>query len=513
MFDDPQLQTLVMLAVLLLLVLVMVLLQVLLRPRRKKDEERQRELHARLDALERQQTEAGERLRAGFETGLRETALALTSKSEEGARETQRALYDRFEQMQKGLAESLAQSRRSQDERLDKVEAALSAFRERLDRELANQRTSLLETTGQAAEKQSKAASELQQLLTDRLETLRGSTEKTLREVQDAVRAQLEALRKENEARLEKMRETVDEKLQGTLEKRLGQSFDQVSKQLERVSRGLGEMQTLATGVGDLKRVLANVSSRGALGEVQLETLLEQILAPAQYRRNATTHPTGTARVEFAIVLPGEEDGHEVLLPIDCKFPTEDYARLQDAYQNADKEASEAARRALARRLRDEAKTIESKYINPPHTTNFALLFLPTEGLFAEALRIPGLVEELQRTSRVVLVGPTTLYAYLNALQMGFRTLAIQKRSSEVWRLLSAVKTEFHKFGESLGAVSKSLETASKRIDKSARRSRAIERQLRGVEMLDHTEARRLLPGEEPATDNGDPEENEAEEE
>ncbi len=509
MFDDPEILTLALLGGLLLLSTVIVLLQIVFRPRKKQGEEQAKELLARLETLERQQAEAAERLRTGFETGLRETVLALTSKTGEAQRETQKALYDRFERMQHSTGESLAQARRSQDERLDKVEAALTAFRERLDKELADQRTRLLEISTEASEKQTRSATALQELLTKRLETMRESVGATLREVQDSVRTQLEAMRKENEVRLEKMRETVDEKLQGTLEKRLGQSFEQVSKQLDRVSRGLGEMQTLATGVGDLKRVLANVSSRGALGEVQLEALLEQLLTPAQYRRNTTTHPHGTARVEFAVVLPGEGGGHEVLLPIDCKFPTEDYARLQDAYQNADKDAADAARKALRRRLQDEAKTIEGKYINPPHTTNFALLFLPTEGLFAEALRIPGLVEELQRQHRVVLVGPTTLYAYLNALQMGFRTLAIQERSSEVWQILSAVKTEFHKFGESLGAVSKSLSTASRRIDMSARRSRAIERKLRDVETLDGMEARRLLPEEVTAEeeDSGDREE------
>ncbi|HMX63708.1 MAG TPA: DNA recombination protein RmuC, partial [Candidatus Sumerlaeota bacterium] len=283
------------------------------------------------------------------------------------------------------------------------------------------------------------------------------------------------------------------------LEKRLGDSFRTVSERLESVQKGLGEMQALATGVGDLKRVLSNVSSRGALGEVQLATLLEQFLTPAQYRKSVVTIPGSSERVEFAICLPGQNGDSDsiVFLPIDAKFPIADYERLQVAYEQADKAAAEQCRNAIEKRLRMEAGTIRRKYVAPPHTTDFAMLFLPTEGLYAEAIRMPGLMDALQRDHRVILVGPTTLYAVLNSLQMGFRTLAIEKRSSEVWEVLSAVKTEFGKFQDVLEAVKKSLDQASNRIGDTERRSRAITRKLRGVEEMEDTKAKMLLGTEE----------------
>jgi DNA recombination protein RmuC len=275
-----------------------------------------------------------------------------------------------------------------------------------------------------------------------------------------------------------------------------------VSERLEQVHRGLGEMQALATGVGDLKRVLTNVRTRGTFGEVQLEALLEQVFTAAQYDKNVATVPGSRERVEFAVRLPGRDEcGHVVHLPIDAKFPQEDYLRLQDAYDVGDAAAVESARRGLRTRLLDEAASIRAKYLAPPHTTDFALLFVPTEGLYAEALRLPDLVEVLQRDHRVVLVGPTTLYAVLNSLQMGFRTLAIEKRSSEVWKVLGAVKTEFARFAASLDDVKKKLQEASNKIEFSERRSRVMAKTLRGVDSLPEAEAKEMLPGLEEAGD------------
>lgn len=302
--------------------------------------------------------------------------------------------------------------------------------------------------------------------------------------LRQTVETQLAGLRRENGEKLDQMRVTVDEKLQGTLEQRLGQSFQMVSERLEAVHKGLGEVQSLATGVGDLKRVLTNVKLRGGWGEVQLGTLLEQTLAPHQYLANVVTAGSGNERVEFAIRLPGSADGEEVLLPIDAKFPMEDYERLQLAAEAGESAAVEAAARALEMRIRASAREISDKYIHPPRTTDFAILFLPTEGLYAEAIRRPGLADDLQRLTRVVLAGPTTLTALLSSLQMGFRTLAIQERSSEVWQVLGAVKAEFGKFGPVLEKVKKKLQEATNTIEQAGIRERAIVRKLRRVETL-----------------------------
>ena len=312
--------------------------------------------------------------------------------------------------------------------------------------------------------------------------------------MRQTVEAKLTALQTDNAAKLELMRQTVDEKLHQTLEQRLGESFKLVSDRLELVQKGLGEMQTLAQGVGDLKRVLTNVKTRGTLGEIQLESLLEQILAPEQYQTNVTVMPGQTERVDFAIRLPGSDEHDEpIWLPIDAKFPLEDYQRLVEAEANGDLAGVQEAAKWLETRIKTEAKSIRDKYIQPPHTTDFAILFLPLEGLFAEVLRRPGLFETLQRDYRVVLTGPTTITAFLQSLQMGFRTLAIQKRSSEVWKLLGTVKTEFGKFGTVLEKTQKKLQEASHTIDQAATRTRAIERTLRSVEAV------------EPSTDPGWP--------
>lgn len=308
------------------------------------------------------------------------------------------------------------------------------------------------------------------------------------------IEQKLDLLRNDNEKKLEQMRATVDEKLQATLEKRLGDSFQLVSQRLEQVHKGLGEMQTLAVGVGDLKRVMSNVKSRGGWGEVQLGALLAEMLTPQQYATNVCTRPGSKERVEYAISLPGRsEDGEPCWLPIDAKFPLDDYQRLQDAQDRADVPAVEASRRALEDFFRAEAKKIREKYIEPPHTTDFAILFVPTEGLYAEAVSRAGLAETLQREYRVMLAGPMNLAAMLNSLQLGFRTLAIEKQSTEVWRVLGAVKTEFGKFGELLSKTKDKLDSVGKTLDDAGRKSRTIARKLRDVEALPEAEADRLL--------------------
>jgi DNA recombination protein RmuC len=297
---------------------------------------------------------------------------------------------------------------------------------------------------------------------------------------------QLKTLREENSGKLEQMRATVDEKLQSTLEKRLGESFRQVSDRLEQVYKGLGEMRSLATGVGDLKKVLTNVKTRGTWGEFRLSSILEQILTPDQFDVNVATKKGGSERVEFAVRLPGQgkDKSKVVWMPIDSKFPQEDYQRLLDAQEAADKEQAEKYIKALATRIKAEAKFIRDKYIDPPHTTDFGIMFLPVEGLYAEVLRQPGLCDYLQRELRIVVTGPTTLAALLNSLQMGFRTLAIEKRSSEVWELLGTVKTEFGRFGDVLAKTKKKLQEASTSIDNAEVRTRAIERKLRKVQEI-----------------------------
>jgi DNA recombination protein RmuC len=322
----------------------------------------------------------------------------------------------------------------------------------------------------------------------DTISKLTASNEAKLEDVRKTVEAKLKELREDNGLRLEEMRRTVDEKLQTTLEKRLGESFQLVSDRLEKVHQGLGEMQNLATGVGDLKKVLTNVKTRGNWGEVQLGALLEQMLTTNQYEKNVRPNPSSAEVVEYAIKLPGRgEDDSVVWLPVDAKFFIEDYKRLHEAQERADLPAIEESTKALKEAVLKCAKDISTKYLNPPHTTDFGIMFVPTEGLFAEILRIPNVVEELQGKHRVVLAGPTTFAAVLNSLQMGFKTLSIQKQSSEVWKTLGMVKTEFSKFGESLDAVKKSLQAATNKIESVGTRSRAVERSLRKVEELPGT--------------------------
>jgi len=335
------------------------------------------------------------------------------------------------------------------------------------------------------------------EMFTTQLGNLTESNESKLEALRQKVDTRLTQIQENNAQQLDQMRATVDEKLQGALEKRLGESFKQVSERLEQVHQGLGEMQALATGVGDLKRVLTNVKTRGMWGEMQLETLLDQILTPEQYKRNVKTNESSDEMVEFAINLPGrgDSDGEVVWLPIDAKFPTEDYQRLMDAQEQADPEAADAAAKRLAVRIKQCAKEIGDKYLSPPKTTDFGIMFLPIEGLYAEVVRRTDLIEIVQREYRVIIAGPATFAALLNSLQIGFRTVAIQKRSSEVWNLLGAVKTEFGKFGSILDGVKKKLDQASNTMDTAARRSRAIARKLREVQELPTHEARILLMG------------------
>ena len=325
------------------------------------------------------------------------------------------------------------------------------------------------------------------------LARLTQSNELRFGELRASIEARLGALQADNASQLEEMRKTVDEKLHATLEQRLGESFKLVSERLELVHQGLGEMQTLAAGVGDLKKVLTNVKTRGTWGEVQLAALLDQLLTAEQYAKNVATRPDSGERVEFASRLPGGDAQRPVWLPIDAKFPIEDYQRLTDAQERADPLAVELAAKALESRLREEARKIRDKYVEPPYTTDFAILYLPTEGLYAEALRRPGLADGLQRDFRISVAGPTTLAALLNSLQMGFRTLAIEQRSSEVWGVLGAVKTEFGKFGEALDATRKKLEQATRSIESAGVRTRQIERKLKGVEALPVLEAQSRL--------------------
>ncbi|PZQ89909.1 MAG: DNA recombination protein RmuC [Leifsonia xyli] len=402
----------------------------------------------RRDREERQV--AHRELRHDLDASRAEVAQRLLAEAE--------AARLRGEQLTQAVGVQLAALRQENEARLEKM-------RETVDEKL---RTTLTVSLKENA---------------DRIEALTKANNDKQLELQAVLREELEKLRQGNEAKLEKMRETVDEKLQGTLEKRLGESFTLVSTRLEEVQKGLGEMQSLASDVGGLKRVLTNVKNRGGWGEVQLSRQLEDILTPDQYEENAAVRPGSAERVEFAVKMPGrEEGGSPVFLPIDSKFPQEDYERLLDAQEAGEKTAIDEAGRAVERAIVEQAKTIAKKYIEPPHTTDFAILYLPTEGLFAEVVRRPGLASRLQTEHRILITGPTTLMSLLNSLQMGFRTLAIEKRSSEVWQVLAAAKNEFQKYGQVWSKLEKQLQTAQNTVSEAGRRTRAVERKLRTVE-------------------------------
>ncbi len=398
------------------------------------------------------------------------------------------SLENRHQQTEHIIKDEISRNR-------EETSASAKNAREELGKSLKDFSDSLLKRVTENAGMQkgqldsfSKQLGDMTKLNEDKLEAMRLSMENQLR-----------ALQKDNNKKLEQMRATVDEKLQSTLEKRLGESFKQVSERLEQVYKGLGEMRTLATGVGDLKKVLTNVKTRGTWGEIQLGNILEQILTQDQYEVNVATRKNSNERVEFAIKLPGPDSDKErvVWMPIDSKFPQEDYQRLIDAQENADKELAEKAVKSLEMRIKAEAKQIRDKYIDPPNTTDFGIMFLPVEGLYAEVLRRPGLCDMLQREFRIVVTGPTTLAALLNSLHMGFRTLAIEKRSSEVWELLGVVKTEFGKFGDVLEKTKKKLKEASNTIDQAEVRTRAIERKLTKVQEIPMEDSVQLIADED----------------
>ena len=407
----------------------------------------------------------------------------LRNDVQDSARATRQELTTTLATFQQTLLAQSSDVARTQNEQIDSFRTQLATMQQRIG-----------DDTRAAREAQDAALHRFGQAQAEQLRALAEANDKRMGEVRQAVEAKLTLIQADNAQKLEQMRATVDEKLSATLEQRLGESFKQVAERLEQVHKGLGEMQTLARDVGSLNRVLTNVKTRGTFGEVQLEALLADVFTTEQYGRNVATVPGSNERVEFAIRLPGRDDGSGVVwLPIDAKFPREDYERLLDAQERADKEAVEISGRAIENRLKYEARSIREKYIAAPHTTDFGILFVPTEGLYAEALRRPGLVDVLQREYKVMLAGPTTLLATLNSLQMGFRTLALEKRSAEVWQVLGAVKTEFEKFGGVLAKTKKKLEEASNTINDAEVRTRAMSRQLRGVESMPTREAQGLL--------------------
>jgi len=408
------------------------------------------------------------------------------------------------------FSERLDRLTQKNDEKLgtmrDTIEQRLGTIQEDSGKKLDQMRQESTTSAQRAREEVTTSLREFSEILTKTLNEMGESNQQKFDGLKTAVEEKLKAIQEDNAKQLEQMRATVDEKLQGTLERRLSESFKQVSERLEQVYKGLGEMQALATGVGDLKKVLTNVKTRGTWGEVQLGAMLEQVLTPEQYALNVATKDGGE-RVEFAVRLPGRgEDKDEIVwLPIDAKFPVEDYQRLMDAQEKADPDLAEVASKQLENRIKQCASDICGKYLNPPKTTDFGILFLPTEGLFAEVIRRNGLTEYIQRECRVVIAGPTTLWSILNSLQLGFKTLAIQKRSSEVWNLLAAVKTDWTKYGEILDKVQKKLHEASETIDKAQQRTRVIGRKLKKVQELPPGEAQAVLMIDS-GTDNRDDE-------
>ncbi len=399
------------------------------------------------------------------------------------------------ERMEKALKEEMAQNREETSNNSKQLREEVGISLKSVGDSLINQMTAIATLQKDQLETFSR-----------QITTLTQTNEQKLDKMRETVEERLRLLQEDNTKKLDQMRETVDEKLHATLERRLGESFKLVSERLDMVHKGLGEMQSLASSVGDLKKVLSNVRARGIFGEIQLGALLEQILTKDQYAQNVVTKKDSSERVEYAIKLPGRDNaGTTVWLPIDAKFPHEDYQRLVEAYEHGDQHLAEEATKQLENRIKNSAKDIREKYLDPPNTTDFGIMFLPIEGLYAEVLRRPGLCEVLQRDYRVVVTGPMTLSAILNSLQMGFRTLAIEKRSSEVWALLGAVRTEFGKFGNLLEKTQKKLQEASNVIEDAARKSRTIERKLKDVQELPATEAIALIgDGETEETENLD---------
>lgn len=401
-------------------------------------------------------------------------------------------LMQRFDSLDNRLVSEFSTSRREQAESLQGTRTEITTLFGNLSSNLFEALKKSQEETSQLSSNLTENVKYLNETVRQRMDDLskrndqfRKEMEEKLREMRNTLEAKVTELQKGNEQKLEEMRRTVDEKLQKTLDERLAQSFKQVSDRLELVHKGLGEMQNLAQDVGGLKKVLSNVKTRGILGEIQLGSILENILSPDQYKQNVRTRPDTAEAVEFVICLPGkDEEGGQVYLPVDSKFPLEAYTRLLDAYENADPAVLESAKKAMETELKRCAKEISSKYLNPPHTTDFGILFLPTEGLYAEIVRNTSLVESLQREFRIVISGPSTLAAFLSSLQMGFRTLAIEKRSSEVWKILGAVRKEFETFGGVLDKAQNRLRMASEEIEKLVgTRTKQIQKHLRKIDM------------------------------
>lgn len=449
------------------------------------------------DATDKSEKKSTE-LRLATETSSTQTRSELTTVLKDFQDSVQKQMKDMAE-LQKQQLDSFATQLADATDKSEKKSTELRLATETSSTQTRAELSTVLKDFKDSLQKQMKDMADLQKQQLDsfaaQLVKLTEKIEKKSDELRTAVEGKLTELQADNAAKLEAMRSTVDEKLQGTLDKRLGESFKQVSDRLEQVHKGLGDMQSLASGVGDLKRVLTNVKTRGIWAEMQLGDLLEQILTIDQFGRNVRTKSTGGETVEFAVKLPGpgELDGKVVWLPIDAKFPKEDYERLVDASERGDAAGVEQAAKNLEARVRSQARDIAEKYLEPPQTTDFGVLYLPTEGLYAEVLRRPGLMDSLQRERRVLIAGPTILAALLNSLRMGFRTLAIQKRSSEVWEVLAGVKAEFGKFGTMLDKVKKKLNETSNTIDDAALRSRQIERKLRRVEALPRPEGITLL--------------------
>lgn len=471
----PELITLLLMAVVIILQLV-----ILLRIRAKDVSPQLLQLQ---NDLQRHQQQIGERVEREIRNQVQTTAQS-----------TRQELGANIGQFQQALISQLTSVATIQNNQIDSFAQQLAKMSELNAQQLDAMRQAITLQAKSGREEQAAALKRFGDTLNQSLTVLTESNAQRMAEVRATLEAKIRDLQTDNGARLEEMRKTVDEKLHATLEQRLGESFKLVSDRLDKVHQGLGEMQQLAIGVGDLKRVLTNVKTRGTWGEVQLEMLLEQVLTPDQYAKNVETVPGTGERVEFAIKLPGQDDcGRPVWMPIDAKFPKEQYERLAEAAEQADSDGVAVAGKELERAVRLEAKTIAEKYLSPPLTTDFAILFLPTEGLYAEVMRRPGLADELQRVCRVSIAGPSTLSALLNSLQMGFRTLALEKRSSEVWQVLGAVKTEFGKFGDVLAATKNTLERAAKNIEQAETRTRQMSRKLKSVEALPSETAQLLL--------------------
>ncbi|MBC3830005.1 DNA recombination protein RmuC [Undibacterium amnicola] len=481
--------------ILIIAVSVVVLLQIviLLRKQGGNQDAQWLALQTQLQQTLIQQQQAQER-----------TERVLREQVQSTAQATRQDLGANFTQFQQTLSAQLTSVATLQNNQIDAFSQQLVKLNESNAQQLEQMRQALILQGQSAREEQGLSLKRFADTLNQTLNSMTESNAQRMLEIRATLEQKIQQLQADNASKLEEMRKTVDEKLHATLEQRLGESFKQVSERLEKVHQGLGEMQQLAIGVGDLKRVLTNVKTRGTWGEVQLEMVLEQMLTPDQYAKNVETIPNSGERVEFAIKLPGKEDDRApVWMPIDAKFPKEQYERLLDAAERADAEGVAQAGKELERVIRNEAKTIAEKYLSPPLTTDFAILFLPTEGLYAEVMRRPGLADELQRTHRVSISGPSTLSALLNSLQMGFRTLVLEKRSSEVWQVLGAVKTEFSKFGDVLAATKNALVKAADNIDKAEVRTRQMTRKLKLVEALP-TDAAQSLLGIEDTSEDGE---------